>query len=235
MKRLFSLLLVSVVLAFLLNYPIPRAIGAYEELFIKVKAASWAIYVRGDSGLQAICSATAFRTTVKQTFLLTAGHCFIDPATKTDFLVTQNHFTFVPATLFSTGLKLKSGASRPYSLNDYDGDDWAVVAAAVGRKAVVPVGNSKSLTIGEDLIVVGVPFGMDFFAVQGIVGSTDLQLSTYIWNHYYGANIYIAGGNSGSGVVSTKQRAIVGILVAAPGSQSSLAIFTPIDIVPWNK
>ncbi len=233
MKRLLSILLVSVALA--LGISIQPAKAGYEELFIKVKAASWAIYVRGDSGLQAICSATAYKADVKETLLLTAGHCFTDAPTKTDFLVTQDHFTFVPAALVATGMKLKPGAARPYNINDYDGDDWAIVTAKVGSKPIVQVGNSKSLVIGEDLIVVGVPFGMDFFAVQGIVGSTDLQLSTYIWNHYYGANIYIAGGNSGSGVVSTRQQSIVGILVAAPGAQSSLAIFTPIDIVPWKR
>ena len=232
MRRLAAL--VAVFLLLVLVPPSPATAG-YEELFIKVKAASWAIYIRGSVGLESVCSATAYSSNRKQTVLLTAGHCFSDAATKTDFLVTQDHFTFVPAVLLATGMKLKPGASRPYGMGDYEGDDWAIIAAMVGNKPTIPVGSSKKLVIGEDLIVVGVPFGMDFFAVQGIVGSTDMNVSQLIWNHYYGANIYIAGGNSGSGVVSTKQRAIVGILVAAPGNQSSLAIFAPIHIVPWKR
>ena len=222
-------------LILLLMFPVARPVqAAYEELFIQVKAASWAIYVRAESGLQAICSASAFRSGATETMLITAGHCFTDVPTKTDFLVTQDHFTFIPATLKSTGMKLKPGANRPYNMNDFEGDDWAIVIARIGNKPIVPIGTSKSLRIGEDLLVVGLPFGMDFFAVQGIVGSTDMNVAQLIWNHYYGANMYIAGGNSGSGVVSTKQKAIIGILVAAPGAQSSLAIFTPIDIVPWK-
>ena len=95
----------------------------------------------------------------------------------------------------------------------------------------MPIGDSDKLVLGEDLVIVGVPFGMDFLAVQGIIGSKDLSLSPTIWNHYMGANVFIAGGNSGSAVISVKQRAIVGIIVAGPGPQSSLAIFTPIKIV----
>lgn len=231
MRKILAVLLVLVFAVGVGSGLTPTQAG-YEDLFIQARAAAWAIYIRGDSGLQAVCSATAYKSTRAETFLVTAGHCFMDAATKTDFLVTQNHFTFIPAKMRATGMRLKQGATRPYNRDDYDGDDWAIAVASVGGKPVVPIGKSSSLVIGEDLIVVGVPFGMDFFAVQGIVGSTDLQLSTYIWNHYYGAHIFIAGGNSGSGVISTKQRRVIGILVASPGIQSSLAVFAPIDIVP---
>lgn len=204
-----------------------------EELFKTTKGSAWAIYVRNVGGMQAICSASAYETDESTTKLLTAGHCFLGPdLKKTDFLVTQDHRNFVKATLTKSGLVARKMAKLTSTdMDDYEGDDWAIVTASIGKQSVLPLGDSTKLVIGEDLLIVGLPFGMDFLAVQGIVGSTDLSLSTLAWNHYYGANIYIAGGNSGSAVVSVKQRAIVGIVVAGPGGQSSLCIFTPIKIV----
>jgi S1-C subfamily serine protease len=166
--------------------------------------------------------------------MLTAGHCFLGvDFARTDFLVTQDHFTFYPARVFKSGLKIKRGMQETSTeLDNYSGDDWAVVEGDVGNKAVLPIGDSSALTVGEDLIVVGVPFGMDFLAVQGIVGSLDLKLSSLVWNHYYGANIFVAGGNSGSGVISVKQKAVIGIVDAGPGPQSSMMIFMPTSKLP---
>lgn len=208
--------------------------AGYEDLFKETKSAAWAIYTRGTGGMNASCSATAIKSDEKKTHLLTAGHCFsgIDFA-RTDFLVTQDHFTFHPARVFKSGLKIKKGLQETSTnLDDYSGDDWAVVEADVGSKPVLPIGDSSKLVVGEDLIVVGVPFGMDFLAVQGIVGSLDLKLSSLVWNHYYGANIFVAGGNSGSGVISVKQKAVIGIVDAGPGPQSSMMIFMPTSKLP---
>lgn len=205
-----------------------------EDLFGDVKAASWAIYVRSTGGMSAQCSAIAIETDANKTYLLSAGHCFMgNDLNKTDFLVTQDHRTFYKARVAKSGLTLKAGMkSESSDLSDYNGDDWALVEAQAGDKPVIPLGNSKKLRIGEELIIVGVPFGLDFLAVQGIVGSLDISLSSKIWNHYYGGNIYCAGGNSGSGVISTKQKAIVGIVNAGPGSQSSMLIFMPVSLLP---
>lgn len=213
--------------------------AGYEGLFKETRSAAWAIYTRSAGGMNASCSATAIRSDSK-TYLLTAGHCFlgIDFA-RTDFLVTQDHFTFYPARVFRSGLKIKKGMQETSaSLDDYSGDDWAIVEGDVGGKPTLPLGDSSALAVGQDLVVVGVPFGMDFLAVQGIVGSLDLSLSKLVWNHYYGANIFSAGGNSGSGVISAKQKAVVGIVNAGPGAQSSMMIFMPVSKLPkdlWGK
>lgn len=212
------------------------ASAGYEDLFKETKNAAWAIYTRSTGGMSASCSATAIKSDVKKTYMLTAGHCFlgIDFA-RTDFLVTQDHFTFYPARVYKSGLKIKRGMQETSTdLDNYSGDDWAVVEGDVGNKAILPIGDSSVLTVGEDLIVVGVPFGMDFLAVQGIVGSLDLKLSSLVWNHYYGANIFVAGGNSGSGVISVKQKAVIGIVDAGPGPQSSMMIFMPVQKLPKN-
>ena len=225
---------IRIATAGLLFWGATTAWAGYEELFKTTKAASWAIYVRSTGGLNAICSAEAYKTSASETHMVTAGHCFLgNDLKKTDFLVTQDHRNFLKAHLVKSGLVLKRQHKQDSTdLDDYTGDDWAVIKIEVGTQPVMPLGSSKALTIGEDIIVVGVPFGMDFLAVQGIVGSLDLSLSTLLWNHYYGGNIYIAGGNSGSGVISTKQRAIVGIVDAGPGGQTSLLIFMPIDKLP---
>ena len=210
--------------------------AGYETLFSQVKETSWAIYVRSTGGMNAVCSASAFRSDPEKTYLLSAGHCFIgNDLKRTDFLVTQDHRTFYKAALHKTGLKPQPRANPTSDdMNDYTGDDWSIVQVEIGNQAVLPLGNSKELSLGEDLIAIGVPFGMDFLAVQGIVGSKDLSLSKLTWNHYYGANIYGAGGNSGTGVVSVKQKALVGIVVAGPGNQSSMMIFTPLDKVDFG-
>lgn len=208
--------------------------AGYEELFKETKNAAWAVYTRSTGGMGASCSATAIKSDDKKTYLLTAGHCFlgIDFA-RTDFLVTQDHFQFHPARVFKSGLKIKAGMQETSKdLDHYSGDDWAIIEGDVGGKPVMPLGDSGKLVVGEDLVIVGVPFGMDFLAVQGIVGSLDLSLSSLVWNHYYGANIFSAGGNSGSGVISAKQRAVVGIVDAGPGSQSSMMIFMPVSKLP---
>ena len=230
----FLKVIIRLTVAGLLFWGATTAWAGYEDLFKLTKAASWAIYVRTTGGMNAVCSAAAYKTNPTETYLVTAGHCFVGSDLKrTDFLVTQNHRTFAKAYLVKSGFALKQRAKQDSTdLDDYEGDDWAVIRVEVGGQSVLPLGHSHQLALGEDIIIVGVPFGMDFLAVQGIIGSLDLSLSRLVWNHYYGGNIYIAGGNSGSGVISTKQQAIVGIVDAGPGSQTSLLIFMPIDRLP---
>jgi len=222
-----------IVLALALVIP-PLAQADNVDLFKTVRSASWAIYLRSAGGMNAICSAEAYKTDEKHTYMVTAGHCFLGTdLAKTDFLVTQDHRNFVKARRIRSGLKPRPNTSGVSSnLDDYKGDDWAIVEAQIGNQAVMPIGDSDKLEIGESLVVVGVPFGMDFLAVQGIVGSLDLSLSQLVWNHYFGANIYAAGGNSGSGVISVRQKAIIGILDAGPGGGASMMIFMPINKLP---
>lgn len=210
--------------------------ASYEDLFADVKAASWAIYQRSTGGMNAICSAGAYKTDEKHTWLVSAGHCFLgQDLNRTDFLVTQDHRNFVNARVYRMGLTPKKGADETSTdMEKYSGKDWALVEIDLGNQPTFPLGKSDDLKLGEDIVIVGVPFGMDFLAVQGIVGSKDLALSQTVWNHAMGANVYIAGGNSGSAVISVKQKSIVGIIVAGPGSQSSLAIFTPIKDVDFS-
>ncbi len=233
MRATFAVILLAVLVLLAVLAPFGTASAGYEELFVRVRATAWAVYVRTTGGMNAVCSGTAFRSDERTTDIVSAGHCFIgSDLARTDFLVTQDHRQFHRANLHRTGLKPRSAdKATSTSLDDYRGNDWAVVRAEVGNRPVLPVGDAKKLVIGEDLIVVGVPFGTDFLAVQGIVGSTDLSLSQLVWNHYFGANVFTAGGNSGSGVVSTRQGALVGLVNAGPGPQSSMMIFAPIHLV----
>ena len=227
MKR-FLLALLAVALA------IGNVEAGYEALFQEVQAAAWAVYVRSTGGMNAVCSASAYYSDTLETRLLSAGHCFTGmDLDRTDFLVTQDHRAFYKATLRKTGLKIRAGKTPTSTqLDDYAGHDWATITVSVGGQRILPVGDSTKLQIGEDLVIVGVPFGLDFLAVQGIVGSKDISLSQLVWNHYFGANIFLAGGNSGSGIISANQKAIVGIVTAGPGSQSSMAIFMPVQLLP---
>ena len=228
MRKILAALAAIVALAFT-----TPAHAGNEVLFAKTKEASWAIYQRTTGGMNAICSAGAYAQKDQRTYMVSAAHCFAgQDLNRTDFLVTQDHRNFVKARVYRLGVTPKKGADETSTdLDKFKGNDWAIVEADTTAGGVMPIGNSDQLQIGEDLVIVGVPFGMDFLAVQGIVGSKDLALSQFVWNHYMGANVYIAGGNSGSAVISVKQQAVVGIIVAGPGTQSSLAIFTPIKIV----
>jgi len=230
MKKLFCALFIAM---FVLG-GFTAANAGNEDLFSVTKDSSWAIYIRKADGMAASCSAIAVKSDEKETYLLSAAHCFLgNDLQKTDFLVTQDHRTFFRANLFKSGLTLKKGMKQNSTdLDDFEGHDWAVVKAEVSNKPVMPLGDSGKLRLGEEIVIVGVPFGMDFLAVQGIVGSKDMSLSTLVWNHYYGGNIYIAAGNSGSGVISVKQKAIVGLVNAGPGAQTSMLIFMPIGILP---
>ena len=222
------------VIAVLVSLLLPvSAYAGYEELFAVTKSASWAIYQRSTGGMNAICSAGAYKTNATHTWLVSAGHCFLgQDLNRTDFLVTQDHKNFVKARVYRLGLTPKKGADETSDdMDKHSGKDWAIVEIDAGNQSVLPIGDSDALTLGEDLVIVGVPFGLDFLAVQGIVGSKDLSLSKTVWNHAMGANVFIAGGNSGSAVISVKQKSIIGIIVAGPGAQSSLAIFTPIKDV----
>src|SRR3990167_520276 len=199
--------LASILMLSFATFPF-MANAAYEDLFATTKKASWAVYQRTTNGMSAICSAGAYKTTDTVTYMVSAGHCFVgQDLNRTDFLVTQDHKSFVKARVYRSGLTAKKGADETSTdLDKFSGNDWAIVEAAIGNQATMPLGDSDKLVLGEDLVIVGVPFGMDFLAVQGIIGSKDLALSPTIWNHYMGANVFIAGGNSGSAVISVKQR-----------------------------
>lgn len=232
MKYLAAALVVLLLLVVPLALVAP-VFAAYEDLFAEAKSASWAIYQRSTGGMNAICSAGAYKTDDKHTWLVSAGHCFMgQDLNRTDFLVTQDHRNFVKARVYRMGLTPKKGADETSTdMDKYSGKDWAIVEIDAANQPVLPIGDSDQLVLGEDLVIVGVPFGLDFLAVQGIVGSKDLALSQTAWNHAMGANVFIAGGNSGSAVISVRQRAVIGIIVAGPGAQSSLAIFTQIKDV----
>ena len=230
-----GVILLSLLLSCTAGFAAPSpAEAGYEELFKQVRTTSWALYLRETGGIRAVCSSTAFHSDTVKTYLLTAGHCVIgNDMKRTDMMVTQDHRMFFPAQLHKSGLiPRKNTRDNSASMDDYQGNDWAVLVADVGQRPTLAIGSSADLSIGEDLIMVGVPFGLDFLAVQGVVGSTDVSMSTLVWNHYFGANIFVAGGNSGGGVVSTKQKKVVGIVNAGPGSQSSMMVFMPVKLLP---
>jgi len=234
MESRIARIIAGVVMVGMLSISATNAFSGHEKLFSKVKDAAWAIYIRSPGGMNASCSAVAVKSNDKETLMLSAAHCFLGTDNnRTDFLVTRDHRTFFKANVKRTGVELKPGMKTTSDdLADYSGNDWALVKAEVGNMPTMKIGDSSALDIGQEIVIVGVPFGVDFLAVQGIVGSKDVNLSTLVWNHYYGGNIFIAGGNSGSGVIAVKQEAIVGIVDAGPGPQTSMLIFMPIDLLP---
>lgn len=185
-----------------------------------------------DGGMKMRCTATAYKHTekegVKKTRFVSAAHC-VDGDTDEEqarqkfFITTDSDGTktFIPVMLVRAGDKKK-------------GDDFSIFEVDGDKFSFVPVGDSKSLKIGDDVVDVSSPFGLGKIYFSGYIGSTHvdrppLDAGDVEWSNVMIVEIGGGPGSSGSAIVSVEHKTIVAFVVGSfhDGNVGMIAI--PVD------
>ena len=169
-------------------------------------------------GMQMRCTATAYRIVekdkVKKTRFISAAHCVSGDSDEEQAqgkyfisLDSEGQKTFIPAALVRAGDKKK-------------GDDFSIFEVEGDKFPIVPVGDSKALKVGDEVVDVSAPLGLGKIYFQGYVGNVHLDrpplgAGEVQWTNVMIVEIGGGPGSSGSAVVSVEQKAIVAFVVGS--------------------
>jgi 2-alkenal reductase len=116
--------------------------------------------------------------------------------------------------------------------------DLAVVKLARAPKNLrpIPLGTSKDLKVGQTVIAIGNPFGLQRTLTQGIVSALDRELPTTDYREVVGViqtDAAINPGNSGGPLLDSAGR-LIGVNTAirsASGASAGVGFAIPVDLV----
>ena len=108
-----------------------------------------------------------------------SGSVFKTSAT-TSYVVTNNHV--IESAALATGtinVELDNGDSFPATIVGRDPNyDLAVLKISKGNLPIIPIGDSTSIRIGDQVIAFGSPLGLDHTVTSGIVSSLNRPVVT---------------------------------------------------------
>ena len=210
----------------------------------RLEGAAVQLWARDFGSMSALCSATAVRSPDGKVYLLTAGHCAVQPVI---WSATQDGATFYEARVVASGWKLRGGVGfidkirsglvvgrQTISHEDVDttGGDWGLMETRMVPKQVLTLSSAKVAT-GDRVFLVSYPIGGDRFGSEGVVANPSYAAPGTPWHRYIAADISALPGSSGGGVVNEAGE-VVGILVAGVG-ESRLHLLTPASLVKWPE
>jgi serine protease Do len=139
------------------------------------------------------------------------------------YLLTNNHVIDGATTI---RVKLKDGREFPGTVVGRDEKtDLAVVKIPATGLPVLPLGNSSELQIGEPVMAIGNPFGLDGTVTTGVVSGEGREIGAGPYDNFIQTDASINPGNSGGPLVNAAGH-VVGINTAiySPGSGGSVGI-----------
>ncbi len=151
-------------------------------------------------------------------------------------IVTNYH---VIAGASNATVKLHNGKSyKAYLVGVYPRRDIAVLRIDAPKKELKPVklGNSSNLQVGQNVYIIGNPFGLDWTMTKGIVSALNRKVPTNDGMLLSGAiqtDAAINPGNSG-GVMLDSSGEVIGVnnLIYTPsGGSVGIGFAIPIDLV----
>ncbi len=134
---------------------------------------------------------------------------------------------------------LADGSERPASLVGVAPDhDLAVLKIDVPSEALRPlaVGASKDLRVGQFVMAIGNPFGLDQTLTTGVVSALDREIESVSGRRIYGVvqtDAAINPGNSGGPLIDSSGRLIgVNTAIQSPsGASAGIGFAVPVDTV----
>jgi S1-C subfamily serine protease len=115
------------------------------------------------------------------------------------------------------------------------GDDFSIWEAETKEVfVVIPLGDNEKLSLGSEVIDIASPMGLGKQYFIGYISSPHvdrppLDAGAVKWHDVMLVMIGSGPGSSGSAIVSTDQKAIVGFLVGGMGEANIGAIVVPVD------
>jgi serine protease Do len=110
--------------------------------------------------------------------------------------------------------------------------DVAVLKIDARNLPVVPIGNSKELKVGEWVLAIGSPFGLDSTVTAGVVSAKGRSLPDDTTVPFIQTDVAVNPGNSGGPLFNTRGE-VVGInsqIYSQTGGYQGLSFAIPIDV-----
>jgi serine protease Do len=111
--------------------------------------------------------------------------------------------------------------------------DIALVKINAQDLPVAPLGNSDKLEVGEWVMAIGNPFGLDNTVTSGIVSAKDRQIGAGPYDHFIQTDASINPGNSGGPLINLRGE-VVGIdsaIYSQSGGNIGIGFAIPINLV----
>lgn len=111
--------------------------------------------------------------------------------------------------------------------------DVALLKIDANNLPVVKLGNSDQLSVGEWVLAIGSPFGLDYSATQGIISALSRRLPYETYVPFIQTDVAVNPGNSGGPLFNTRGE-VVGInsqIYSNTGSYAGLSFAIPINTV----
>lgn len=111
--------------------------------------------------------------------------------------------------------------------------DVAILKIDTKNLPTVKIGNSEILKVGQPVLAVGSPFGLDYTATQGIISSLGRNLPSDNYTPFIQTDAAVNPGNSGGPLFNVNGE-VIGInsqIYSRTGSYAGVSFAIPIDLV----
>jgi len=127
------------------------------------------------------------------------------------FIVTNNH---VVENASDIQVKLSDGRELPAKVIGRDAKtDLALVKVDATGLPVIPLGDSTALQVGEPVMAIGNPFGLEQTVTTGIVSATGRVIGSGPYDNFIQTDASINPGNSGGPLINARGE-VIGINTA---------------------
>jgi len=147
---------------------------------------------------------------------------------KDGYIVTNNH---VVENADKIKVKLKNGKEFDAEIIGRDPKtDIALIKIASGLNLPeVPLGDSKALKVGEWVVAIGNPFGLEHTVTAGIVSAKGRVIGSGPYDNFIQTDASINPGNSGGPLINMKGE-VVGINTAIQAGGQGIGFAIPINL-----
>lgn len=148
---------------------------------------------------------------------------------KEGYIVTNNHV--VEGTL---EIKVKLSDGNEYQAKVVGRDpktDLALIKISTYHSSlpVIPVGDSDIMRVGDWVLAIGNPFGLEQTVTQGIISATGRVIGSGPYDDFLQTDAPINPGNSGGPLVNLKGE-VIGINAAIVGNGQGIGFAIPINV-----
>ncbi len=146
------------------------------------------------------------------------------------YVVTNNHVVAAGGQIV---VKLDRGSEHPARLVGTDpATDLALLKIEVTGLSVLPLGDSDRLQVGEPVMAIGNPFGLDQTVTTGIVSAKERFIGSGPYDDFIQTDTSINPGNSGGPLIDSRGAA-VGIntaIFSQSGGSVGIGFAIPINL-----